>query len=321
LEWSNSTHPGVEYAALLVGPGFHPPPTTSTLPTEGVFAAATAKGETPFWRKWWFPIVCLMLGVVVIVGIHRLWLYQVSKQLNLRFEERLAERNRVAQELHDTLLQGVLSASMQLHVAVDQLPADSPVLPAMNHVLELMGRVVQEGRNTVRGLRLSSDKSCDLKNSLLRIPEELGSKNTDFRVVVEGLSLPLRHAIVDDAYKIGREALVNAFRHSQASNIDVHLEYAANQLRMVIRDDGCGIDPKVAQFGKDGHWGLSGMHERAEKIGARLRVLSRAGGGTEVELLLPGDIAYESQPSKASKWLTVLQRRPRAKPNQRANKR
>jgi signal transduction histidine kinase len=299
-EWSNSTHPGVEYAALLVGPDFHPPPTTSALPTEGVFAAATAKGETPFWRKWWFPIVCVMLSAVVIVGMHRLRLYQVSRQLNLRFEERLAERTRVAQELHDTLLQGVLSASMQLHVAVDQLPADSPALPAMSHVLELMGRVVQEGRNTLRGLRLSSDNSNDLKSSLLRIPEELGRNDVEFRVVEEGLSLPLRRAVLDDVYRVGREALVNAFRHSQASNIDVLLEYSANQLRLVVRDDGCGIDPKVLRFGKDGHWGLSGMRERAERIGASVKVLSRAGGGTEVELRLPSDIAFESQlPSPA----------------------
>jgi signal transduction histidine kinase len=299
-EWSNSTHPGVEYAALLVGPGFHPPPTTSTLPTEGVFAAATAKGETPFWRKWWFPILCVMLSAAVIFGMHRLRLYQVRRQLNLRFEERLAERTRVAQELHDTLLQGVLSASMQLHVAVDQLPPDSPALPAMNHVLELMGRVVHEGRNTLRGLRVSNHESNDLKNSLLRIPEELGRDDVNFRVVEEGLSLPLRRAILDDVHGIGREALVNAFRHSQASNIEVLLEYTANQLRMVVRDDGHGIDPKVLQFGKDGHWGLSGMRERAERIGANVKVLSRAGGGTEVELRLPSDIAFESKlPSSA----------------------
>ena len=189
---------------------------------------------------------------------------------------------------------------MQLHVAVDQLPPNSPALPAMNHVLELMGRVVQEGRNTLRGLRLSRDKSNDLKTSLSRIPEELGRDDVDFRVVEEGLCLPLRPAVLEDVYGVGREALVNAFRHSEASNIDVLLEYSANQLRMVVRDDGRGIDPKVLQFGKDGHWGLSGMRERAERIGARVKVLSRAGGGTEVELRLPGDIAFESQvPSPA----------------------
>jgi len=308
LEWSNITHPGVEYAALLVAPGFHPPPTTSALPSEGVLASTTIKGETPFWQKWWFPVVCVILCAVVIVGIHRLRLYQVSRKLSLRFEERLAERTRVAQELHDTLLQGVLSASMQLHVAVDQLPADSPVLPAMNHVLALMGQVVQEGRNTLLGLRSSSDSADDLKSSLLRIPGELGAQKAAFRVVVEGLSVPLRRAILDDVYRIGREALMNAFCHSHASSIDVHLEYSTNELRMVVRDDGCGIDSKVLQFGKDGHWGLPGMRERAERIGASLRVLSRPGHGTEVELRLPGEIAFESHLSPHPKWWTILQR-------------
>jgi len=97
---------------------------------------------------------------------------------------------------------------------------------------------------------------------------------------------------------------VNAFRHSGAGNIDLHLEYAPKQLRILVQDDGRGIDPQVLQSGRDGHWGLSGMRERAEKIGARVKVLSRAGGGTEVEFRLPSNIAFESHPSNlASKWL------------------
>lgn len=210
-----------------------------------------------------------------------------------RSEERLAERTRIAQELHDTLLQGILSVCMQLHVAVDQLPEDAPIRPALNRILQLAGQVVDESRNTLRGLRSSIQSAHDLKHSLSRIPEELGSRGVDFRVVVEGASLPLRPAIRDDVYSIGKEALLNALRHSGASNIEVHLQYETDELLVHVQDNGAGIDPQVVHFGRDGHWGLVGMRERAERIGAKLRVLSRMGGGTEVELRVPSEIAFE----------------------------
>jgi signal transduction histidine kinase len=317
--WRNTTHPGSEYVALLVNSGFKPPLRALSLPTDGVVALARTQAWPPVWQSWWFPLVCVAIAAALIFALYRVWAFQVTRKLNLRFEERLAERTRVAQELHDTLLQGVLSASMQLHVAVDQLPDSSPVRPALDRVLELMGHVVDEGRNTLRGLRPSIENPRDLKNSLSRVPEELGMQGgIDFRVVVEGASMPLRSVVRDDVYSIGREALVNAFRHSQAKRIDVELDYAPARLRVLVRDDGCGIDTQVLKSGRDGHWGLSGMRERAGRIGARLKVMSRAGAGTEVELRVPGDIAFESvSPASAPKWLSGLyhwhgRRNPRA---------
>jgi len=294
--WSNSTHPGAEYAALLVGADFRPPMTTDLLPTEGVFASAVAKGELAVWQRWWFPFASLMVSAFVIFGFHQLRLHRMARRLNRRFEERLAERTRVAQELHDTLLQGVISASMQLHVAVDQLPEDSPAQPALNRVLKLMRQLVEEGHHVVRGLRSSVENPDDLQRAFLRIQQELAlDKQVDFRVIVEGTPLPVRATIRDDLYSIGREALVNAFRHSRASTIAVELVYAVRQMRILVRDSGCGIDPKVLRTVRDGHRGLSGMHERAEKIGARLRVRSRVGGGTEVELSVPNHIVFQQQ--------------------------
>jgi signal transduction histidine kinase len=306
--WQSSTHPGSEYAALLVEPGFQPQRRVLSLPTDGIVAVAITQPWPPLRLSWWFPLVCIAIAAALTFAFYRVWAFEVTRKLNQRFEERLAERTRVAQELHDTLLQGVLSASMQLHVAVDQLPESSPVRPALNRVLELMGHVVDEGRNTLRSLRSSIENPQDLKNSLSRVSEELGmQEGIDFRVVVEGSSMPLRPVVRDDVYSIGREALVNAFRHSQAKRIDVELDYAPSQLRVLVRDDGCGIDTQVLEFGREGHWGLSGMRERAGRIGARLRVMSRAGAGTQVELRVPGDIAFESvSPASASKWLTGL---------------
>jgi signal transduction histidine kinase len=111
----------------------------------------------------------------------------------------------------------------------------------------------------------------------------------------------------DEVYRIGREALVNAFRHSGATNIEVELEYTTSQLRVLVRDNGCGIDPQVLDSGRKGHWGLSGMRERAERIGAKLKILSKAAGGTEVEVRIPGSLAFESRPSnRATRWFAKL---------------
>jgi len=309
--WRNSTHPGSEYAALLVGPGFQPPGTTRALPTQGVVAVAITKGWPPIWQRWWFPFICVIATAAVIFGAYRVWHYQATKELSHRFEERLAERMLVAQELHDTLLQGMLSASMQLHVAVDQLPPESPVRPGLDRVLQLMAQVIDEGRTTLRGLRSSVETAQDLGSLFSKIPQDLGDRPaTDFRVVVGGPVLTLQPGIRDEVYRIGREAVINAYRHSHASSIEVELEYAAHQLRVLVRDNGRGIDPQVVQSGRDGHWGLSGMRERAERVGAKLKVWSHSEQGTEVELRVPSEIAFESYRSHlSSNWFKRLYRR------------
>jgi signal transduction histidine kinase len=309
--WESSVHPGTLYAALLVGSAFRPPLTADVLPTEGVFATAITQGELPFWLRWWFPLACVVAGVMAVFGFYRLRIHQLTKTMNLRFEERLAERMRIAQELHDTLLQGVISASMQLDVAVDHVPPDSPVQPALHRILQLMGQVIEEGRSTLRGLRSSNEGAHDVELAFLRIPEELGiDQKTEYRVVVEGMPLPLQRVIHDEVYSIGREALVNAFRHSGASNIEVELEYAANRMRVLVRDNGRGIKPELLRWGRDGHWGLSGMRERAERIGAKFKVMSGPSAGTEVELSVPAHIAFQVPPSNGRwGWLSKLKPR------------
>ncbi len=273
----------------------------------GSEAAIGFEVEPATWQTWWFRLACVLCAGLGTLLVYRMRMHQLTQLLNVRFEERLAERTRIAQELHDTFLQGLLSVSMQMQVAVDQLPDNSPARATMNRVLEVMGPVIEEGRNTIRGLRSSIENANDLTSSLSRIPQELSKPGVDFRVFVEGVALPLRPTIRDDVYRIGREALLNALRHSQASNIDLQLVYSPNQLRIVVHDDGCGIDPQVLHSRRNGHLGLSLMRERAEKIGARVKVLSRVGGGTEVDLRVPSNIAFESNPSSLmSIWLTRL---------------
>ncbi len=266
------------------------------------------KIDPVFWRTWWFRLSGVLVTALAVLMIVRLRVLRLTRQLNMRFEERLAERTRIAQELHDTLLQGFLSASMQLHVADDQLAADSPAKPLVSRVLTLMGRVIEEGRNAVRGLRSNTRGLHDLEEAFSSIQKEIADQQeVGFRVIVEGASRPLRTAIRDEVYVIGREALVNAFRHSHGSDIEVELEYAASHLRVLVRDNGCGIDPQIVRSGRDGHWGLSGMRERADRIGARFRVLSGASAGTEVEMSIPGSIAYDSSsPKRPGGWFSKL---------------
>jgi len=295
------THLGTEYAALLVEPSYAPPPVTISLPApgEGVLAVAIREGKPPFWRSWWFGVFLSLLTLGVLLSFYRWRLHEVSKQLNLRFEARLAERTRIAQDLHDTLLQGLVSASMQLHVANDHLANDSPAKPIVGRVMQLMAQVIEEGRDAVRGLRSTSGNADDLETAFSQIGQEFGNEEVkDYRIIVEGTPRQLHPLIRDEAYRIGREALVNAFHHAQATKIEVELDYANKHLRILVRDNGSGIDAAVLQAGRDGHWGLAGMRERAESIGARLKVWSRAQAGTEVELLIPGKVAFVSKERK-----------------------
>jgi signal transduction histidine kinase len=274
-------------------------------------AAINFEIEPVFWQTWWFRISGVLACAFAILGIYRFRLHQLTRQLNLRFEERLAERTRIAQELHDTLLQGFLSASMQLHVAADRLPEDSPAKPSLGRVLQLMRQVTEEGRNAVRGLRSSGNGSFDLEQAFSRIPIELGLQNEmDLRIIVEGAPRLLHPLLRDEVYRIGREALANAFRHSRAKKIEVELDYSARQFRVLVRDNGRGIDPQVLESGREGHWGLPGMRERAERIGARLHVWSSAAAGTEVELSVPSHIAFLSDSSHPPRsWFSRLHSR------------
>jgi signal transduction histidine kinase len=265
-----------------------------------------------YYQTTWFRLSCVAAFLALLGALYQLRLRQVARQFNMRLEERVSERTRIAQELHDTLLQGFISASMQLHVAIDQVPDDSPAKTRLGRVFRLMGQVIEEGRNAVRGLRSANSESLDLEHAFSRIRQELAIHNemgeqTGFRVIVEGRPKTLHPILRDEIYSIGREALVNAFRHSQAKSIEVEVEYAANHLRLLVRDDGCGIDPQVLRSGRDGHWGLTSMRERAERIGARLDVRSRSAAGTEVELSVPGKAAFQTRYSnRPRRWLARL---------------
>ena len=188
-------------------------------------------------------------------------------------------------------------------------------------VLGASGQVVEEGRDALRGLRSSARDASNLEQAFSHVPQELPTQQgIAFRVIVDGQPRPLHPVIRDEVYRIGREALVNAFRHAHASSIEVEVQYTASDLRILVRDDGSGIDPQVLRSGREGHWGLPGMRERAERIGAKLKVWSRSAAGTEIELIVPGSVAYPHQPGSGWRsWLARLYPRKARTRNSRAN--
>jgi signal transduction histidine kinase len=206
---------------------------------------------------------------------------------------RLDERTRIARELHDTLLQTFLSALMQLGAAVDAVPEKSPMKLRLDQVLRVMSRGIEEGRNTIQGLRSSDSATRDLVIELSGIERELCCRpDIDFRVNVVGRQRPLNAPIQEEIYRIGREALLNAFCHSRAKRIEFELEYADRELQMRVHDDGIGISSQVLRDGRKGHWGLAGMQERAARIGGLLKISSDPSNGTEVRLSIPSGIAF-----------------------------
>jgi signal transduction histidine kinase len=218
-------------------------------------------------------------------------------QLTVRFEERLSERSRIARELHDTLLQSFQALMLHFQMVNDLLPPGE-AREALERVLDRADKAIAEGRDAIQNLRSSTSSPNELAEALTVLGEELagnekaGRRSPAFRVSIEGMPKDLHPILRDDIYRIAREALRNAFQHAHAKNIEAEIAYGVSALRLRIRDDGKGIDSKLLDAGLDGHWGLPGMRERAQEIGGRLDIWSQAGAGTEVELSVPGSIAY-----------------------------
>lgn len=253
-----------------------------------------------FWQTWWFRLLSLALLFLLIFSFFKIREYRLARSLTLRFEERLAERTLLARDLHDSLLQGVVGASMQLSVAIDQTPEDSASKKALSKVLQTMHRVIEEGRNTIRGLRATSDKTSeidatDLEKSLIKMWEGFAnSGEKDFRIIINGVPRPLHPLVQNEVQRIGGEALINTLKHSEAKKVEIEIDYSDRYFRMMIQDDGRGLDSKTLTSEGDGHWGILGMRERAERIRAKLKILSRIGSGTVIEIIVPEKIAYKS---------------------------
>ena len=223
--------------------------------------------------------------------------------VELRLEERIEERTRIARDLHDTLLQSFHGLMFQFQAARNQLPQrPESAMQALDEAILATEQALAEGRDAIHDLRPEPAAQHDLAALLTAIGQELAGAHAanghvpSFRVTVEGKPRRLSPTLQNELYRIGREMIRNAFHHAAASHIEVEIRYDEHQLRLRIRDDGKGIDPKVLDTsGRPEHWGLPGVRERAQRIGSRLEFWSEAGAGTEVELSVPAAIVYEKQ--------------------------
>jgi len=177
--------------------------------------------------------------------------------------------------------------------------ADRPkIQETLESVIEQAREAITEGRDAVQGLRSSTVISNDLARAISTFAEGLADDPTcqgapNFRVQVEGTTRDLAPLVREEVYRIAGEALRNAFRHAQARRIEVEICYERRLLRLRVRDDGKGIDPKVlGEGGRAGHHGLPGMQERARLVGGKLAVWSELNSGTETELTIPASVAY-----------------------------
>lgn len=249
----------------------------------------------PWWATWWFRTVCaLVLGFVAWL-IVRVRVRYVARRITLQMEARSNERMRIAGDLHDTLLQGLLSASMQLSVVEDQLATDAKARPLLDHVSKLLRQLVADGRDTVRGLRLWNFDYDDLEHAIGAVPHDLQiESNAQLRVSVEGQARPLRPSARNEIYLIAREALSNALRHADPEIIEVNLDYCPGTFRLTVRDNGKGFDAATPSGTRADHFGLAVMNERAGRIGGVLTVSSAPGAGTEIVMSAPGPAIYQS---------------------------
>ena len=263
---------------------------------DGVWNEEGATLEIVIAPSWYqtrsFLIVCIVSGIAGLYAVYHLRLRQVARQLNARFDERLAERTRMARDLHDTLLQTVQGTKM---VADDVLrrPEDAAGLRrAMEQVSSWLGQASAEGRAAVSALRASTTETNDLAGAFRRAIEDCArSGSLQGSLTITGDPREMHPVIRDEVYRIGYEAIRNACVHSRGSRLEVALTYARD-LTIRIVDDGVGIEAPVAGEGREGHFGLQGMRERARRVGARLTVTSSAGAGTDVTLAVPGRIVF-----------------------------
>jgi signal transduction histidine kinase/ligand-binding sensor domain-containing protein len=263
-----------------------------------------------YYQTVWFRGLVLMVAATLLWAGYRYRLRQVAYEFDARLHERVNERTRIARELHDTLLQSFHGLLFRFQAANNMLP-DRPgeARQKFESAIDQAAQALTEGRDAVQNLRLAGVDTTDLAVAITTLSEELSAADTDgidakpvVNVAVSGTPRDLHAVLRDDIYRIAGEALRNAFRHSHARHIEVEVRYDEKQLQLRVRDDGNGIDVKVLEERKAGHFGLPGMRERAELIGGHLDVWSQAGIGTEVDLKVPGYAAYAAPRSRSRVW-------------------
>ena len=254
----------------------------------------------PAWYQTnWFHALCAATFLALLWAAYQFRVRQLAYQFNMRLEERVSERTRIARDLHDTLLQSFQALLLRFQAGINMLaqrPADARKV--LEDAVDRASQAIAEGRDAIGGLRMSAVEKNDLAVAIKTVAEELArtqnnQASTPFQVLVEGTPRELHPILRDEVYRLVTEALRNSFRHAAAENIEVEMRYDEKYFRVRVRDDGKGIPSDVLHGdGREGHYGLHGMRERAKLAGGKLTIWTELDSGTEIELIIPGARAY-----------------------------
>jgi ligand-binding sensor domain-containing protein/signal transduction histidine kinase len=258
-----------------------------------------------YYQTTWFRVLLAAAFIALLALLYRLRVRQVAERVRGQMEARVAEREQIARDLHDTLLQSVQGLMLKIYAAVSQIRHDEGARIALENALDRADHVLAEGRDRVQGLRGTAESLSDLPAAFKRVVEDNPqSREATFKAVVEGNVRELHPLVLEETYSIGREALINALRHSNGSHVEVEITYDPKLFRLRVRDNGHGVDPKILEDGgRPGHFGLQGMRERSERVGGQLKIWSGRETGTEIEFTVPGATAYRPAGTKAgSSW-------------------
>ena len=253
----------------------------------------------PWWGTTWFRGVCALVFLLLLLATWRFRVGQLQHEFNTRLDERVAERTRIARDLHDTLLQSFQALLPRLQASINMFSSrPDDARRNLEQAADQASQAIAEGRDAIQGMRVSTIEKNDLAVAIRTLGEELASAATNpssptFTVVVEGTSRNLHPILRDEVYRLATEGLRNAFRHAAAQNVEVEIRYDEKYFRLRIRDDGKGIPSDVLSGdGREGHYGLPGMRERAKLVGGKLTIWTEVDGGTEIELNIPGARAF-----------------------------
>jgi len=256
-----------------------------------------------FYQTRWFLFLCLFALMILLVVAIRWRIRFATARVRALFDERLKERTRLAQDLHDNLIQDVMGISLQLELADELTSSDAPGKPVLTRALMLVSSALAQGRSALTTLRKTETNVDDVLEAITQVsqrfvdPARLLSK-----LIVVDSDLQLNAPVAEEIIQIGREATRNALQHT-AGAVQVIISQSIEYLSFVVKDSGSGINEQLLQLGVAGHFGITGMKERATRIRAELKIEPNpTGRGTLIQLKVPGQLAYQEFDTMRLSW-------------------
>jgi signal transduction histidine kinase len=240
--------------------------------------------RAPFFQTVWFYALLAALALAV-AGTY--WWVRM-RMLRRQFALVLGERARVGREIHDTLLQSLGAVGVELEVVASQLRAsDAPAREELTRLRREVSRCISEARESILRLRSPRLETRDLASALAELADDVGTaRAVQVDVETHGRAWPSAPETDEQLLRIAQEALGNAVRHGRAKRVRLTLDYERERVALRVADDGCGFVPSD-ETPAGGHWGLTTMRERAQRIGGQLKIMSGLGEGTVVEAVIP----------------------------------